>query len=124
MAVFYRTILGLFFPTGDRRHQVSVRGSLAIDRTAQIESFDNRLGAEIEIFVDDRSEISSFFVERFTMTGSARPIAYATETSTFFPKPCATKFLATKRHMYAAERSTFIGSLPEKHPPPCGIRPP
>src|SRR3989304_5002873 len=26
--------------------------------------------------------------------------------------------------MYAAERSTFVGSFPEKQPPPCGAIPP
>jgi len=26
--------------------------------------------------------------------------------------------------MYAAERSTFVGSLPENAPPPCGAAPP
>jgi hypothetical protein len=34
--------------------------------------------------------------------------------------PAATTFLATYRAAYAAERSTFDGSLPENAPPPCG----
>ena len=33
-------------------------------------------------------------------------------------KPAATTFLATQRAAYAAERSTLLGSLPEKAPPP------
>src|ERR1044072_7899464 len=33
-------------------------------------------------------------------------------------------FLAMYRAMYAAERSTLVGSLPEKAPPPCGAYPP
>src|SRR5204863_2300138 len=38
--------------------------------------------------------------------------------------PAATMFLATYRAAYAAERSTFDGSLPENAPPPCGQAPP
>ena len=34
-------------------------------------------------------------------------------------RPAATMFFATKRAAYAAERSTFVQSLPEKAPPPC-----
>ena len=33
-------------------------------------------------------------------------------------------FFATYRAAYAAERSTFDGSLPENAPPPCGAAPP
>ena len=38
--------------------------------------------------------------------------------------PAATTFFATQRAAYAAERSTFVGSLPENAPPPCGQAPP
>ena len=33
-------------------------------------------------------------------------------------------FFATQRHIYAAERSTLLGSLPENAPPPCLPVPP
>ena len=36
----------------------------------------------------------------------------------------ATTFFAKYLAAYAAERSTFVGSLPEKAPPPCGAAPP
>ena len=52
------------------------------------------------------------------------PIAYATCTSTRDANPAATTFLATHRIAYAAERSTFDGSLPENAPPPCRAIPP
>ena len=53
------------------------------------------------------------------LTGWALPIAYATCTSQRSASPAATTFLATQRIAYAAERSTFDGSLPENAPPPC-----
>ena len=52
-------------------------------------------------------------------TGSALPIAYAIWTSQRDASPAATTFFATQRMAYAAERSTFDGSLPENAPPPC-----
>ena len=33
-------------------------------------------------------------------------------------------YFAAYRAAYAALRSTFVGSLPLKHPPPCGADPP
>ena len=52
------------------------------------------------------------------------PIAYATCTSQRGASPAATTFFATQRIAYAAERSTFDGSLPENAPPPCRAMPP
>jgi acyl-CoA dehydrogenase len=43
---------------------------------------------------------------------------YATCTNTSSATPAATKFLAIWRVAYAALRSTLLGSLPEKAPPP------
>ena len=57
-------------------------------------------------------------------TGSGTPMAYATCTCARSANPAATTFLATWRAMYAPERSTLVGSLPEKAPPPCGQEPP
>ncbi len=51
-------------------------------------------------------------------------MAYATWTSARSARPAATTFLATQRAAYAAERSTFDGSLPEKAPPPWRAEPP
>ena len=51
-------------------------------------------------------------------TGSATPIAYASCISHFLANPAATIFLATYLAAYAADLSTFVGSFPEKHPPP------
>ena len=56
--------------------------------------------------------------------GCARPIAYDTCTSHRSASPAATRFLATYRAAYAAERSTLLGSLPLKAPPPCRAIPP
>ena len=38
--------------------------------------------------------------------------------------PAATIFLARYLAAYAADLSTFDGSLPENAPPPCGAAPP
>ena len=57
-------------------------------------------------------------------TGAALPIAYATCTSIRSARPAATTFLATQRIAYAADRSTFDGSLPENAPPPWRAMPP
>src|SRR6266542_6613171 len=59
-----------------------------------------------------------------TDTGCATPIAYATFTSQRSASPAATTFFATYRAAYAAERSTLVGSFPEKAPPPCRAAPP
>ena len=54
------------------------------------------------------------------------PIAYATRTSTRSASFVATMFFAIYLHPYAALRSTLVGSLPLKHPPPwlreCAVR--
>src|SRR5271157_5921810 len=59
-----------------------------------------------------------------TLTGRATPIAYATCTSHRSANPAVTTFFATQRAAYEAERSTFVGSLPEKAPPPWRAMPP
>ena len=56
--------------------------------------------------------------------GRAMPIAYATCTSHLSARPAATRFFATHRAAYAAERSTFDGSLPLNAPPPWRAIPP
>ena len=63
-------------------------------------------------------------VSTYRPTGFARPMAYATCTSTRSARPAATIFLATQRIAYAPERSTFEGSLPENAPPPWRAMPP
>ena len=56
--------------------------------------------------------------------GWAMPMPYATSTSNRSASPAATTFLATQRAAYAADRSTFVGSLPENAPPPWRAMPP
>ncbi|MPN20065.1 hypothetical protein SDC9_167441 [bioreactor metagenome] len=51
-------------------------------------------------------------------------MAYAACTSQRLASPAATTFFATQRSAYAAERSTFEGSFPEKAPPPWRAMPP
>ena len=63
-------------------------------------------------------------VSTSTESGCATPIAYATWIWQRSARPAATTFFATQRAAYAAERSTLVGSLPEKAPPPCGAAPP
>ena len=70
------------------------------------------------------STVAVPIVSAITETGSATPIAYAICSSTFDASPAATTFFATCRAMYEAERSTFVGSLPEKAPPPWLPTPP
>ena len=53
-----------------------------------------------------------------TLTGSATPMTYASWISHFVARPAATTCLAAHLAAYAADRSTFYGSLPEKAPPP------
>ena len=51
-------------------------------------------------------------------------MAYESWTSHFFASRAATIFFAIYRAIYAAERSTFVQSFPEKAPPPCLAYPP
>ncbi len=57
-------------------------------------------------------------------TGCETPIAYANCTSHLSASPAATIFFATYLAAYAADLSTFVGSFPEKAPPPCLEYPP
>ena len=57
-------------------------------------------------------------------SGRAMPMAYDSSISKRSASPAATTFLATQRAAYAADRSTFDGSLPENAPPPCRAMPP
>uniref|UniRef100_A0A182PZU3 Uncharacterized protein n=1 Tax=Anopheles farauti TaxID=69004 RepID=A0A182PZU3_9DIPT len=57
-------------------------------------------------------------------SGSASPMAYATCTRHRRQMPAFTSDFATHRAAYAADRSTFVKSLPEKAPPPCAPQPP
>merc|ERR1719275_13998 len=56
--------------------------------------------------------------------GFATPMAYDNWTKQRLQRPASTRDLATQRAAYAAERSTLVGSLPEKAPPPCAPQPP
>merc|ERR1719487_2033715 len=56
--------------------------------------------------------------------GFATPIAYDSCTSARLLRPLFTTDFAICRVMYAAERSTFVGSFPENAPPPCAPQPP
>ena len=56
--------------------------------------------------------------------GFETPIAYANCIKHFVEAPDETIFFARYLAAYAADLSTFVGSLPEKAPPPCGAAPP
>merc|ERR1712070_994407 len=56
--------------------------------------------------------------------GLGTPMAYESWTRARLHRPLLTTDLAICLQMYAAERSTFVGSLPEKAPPPCAPQPP
>merc|ERR1712139_477031 len=58
------------------------------------------------------------YVSTNSERGFATPIAYDNCTKARLHKPLFTTDLAICRHMYAADRSTLVGSLPEKAPPP------
>lgn len=58
------------------------------------------------------------YVSTMIETGLATPIAYASSTSHFLARPAATIFFATYLAAYVALLSTFVGSFPEKAPPP------
>mmetsp|Transcript_2880 Transcript_2880/g.9379 ORF Transcript_2880/g.9379 Transcript_2880/m.9379 type:complete len:224 (+) Transcript_2880:272-943(+) len=64
------------------------------------------------------------YVSTNTESGSGTPMAYDSCTMQRFASPAATTDLAACLEMYAAERSTFVGSFPEKAPPPCAPQPP
>merc|ERR1719469_1387820 len=51
-------------------------------------------------------------------------VPYDSCTHARLHRPDLTTDLAIQRHAYAAERSTLVGSLPEKAPPPCAPQPP
>merc|ERR1711998_617665 len=56
--------------------------------------------------------------------GLATPMAYESWTRARLHRPLLTTDLAICLQMYAADRSTLVGSLPEKAPPPCAPQPP
>ena len=64
------------------------------------------------------------YVSTNTESGSATPMAYESCTSARRARPACTSDLAIQRAVYAAERSTFEKSLPEKAPPPWAPQPP
>merc|ERR1712078_339217 len=64
------------------------------------------------------------YVSTKSESGFATPIAYESCTSARLQRPLFTTDLAICRQMYAAERSTFVGSFPENAPPPCAPHPP
>merc|ERR1719321_1539659 len=68
--------------------------------------------------------VSVPYVSTKSERGFATPIAYESCTSARLQSPLFTTDLAICRQAYAAERSTLVGSLPEKAPPPCAPQPP
>merc|ERR1719163_2417717 len=68
--------------------------------------------------------VSVPYVSTKSESGLATPIAYDSCTSARLQRPLFTTDLAICRQIYAAERSTFVGSLPENAPPPCAPHPP
>merc|ERR1712050_612539 len=64
------------------------------------------------------------YVSTNSESGLATPMADDNCTSARLHKPLLTTDFAICRQIYAAERSTFVGSLPEKAPPPCAPHPP
>merc|ERR1719337_104267 len=71
-----------------------------------------------------RAPFSVPYVSTNRESGLATPMAYESCTSARFERPLFTTDFAICRQMYAAERSTFVGSLPENAPPPCAPQPP
>merc|ERR1719401_2541008 len=71
-----------------------------------------------------REPCSVPYVSRKRDSGFATPIAYESCTSARLQRPLLTTDFAICRQMYAAERSTFVGSFPENAPPPCAPQPP
>src|SRR5205814_4517810 len=74
--------------------------------------------------IEDSGTLPVPKVSTRTATGLTTPIAYDTWTSHLLASPAATMFLATCRAPYAPARSTLVGSLPEKQPPPWRAYPP
>merc|ERR1719460_200732 len=71
-----------------------------------------------------RPAFSVPYVSTKSESGLATPMAYESCTRARLHRPDLTMDLAIQRHAYAAERSTLVGSLPEKAPPPCAPQPP
>src|SRR5674476_1377182 len=78
----------------------------------------------VGMYVETFGTVSVPNVSTYIPTGCEVPIAYATWTSQRRANPAATTFFATQRIAYAADRSTFEGSLPENAPPPWRAMPP
>merc|ERR1712056_49330 len=64
------------------------------------------------------------YVSTNSESGLATPMAYDNCTSARLQRPLLTTDFAICLQMYAADLSTFVGSLPEKAPPPCAPQPP
>src|SRR2546429_1115394 len=80
------------------------------EHTSELQS---RLHLVCRLLLEKKKKVSTI-VE----IGCAVPIAYAIPTSQRDAAPEATTCLAALRAAYAAVRSTLVGSLPEKQPPP------
>merc|ERR1711904_767750 len=74
--------------------------------------------------VDVNPSCSVPYVSTNTDKGLATPMAEEGWTKARLQRPLFTTDLAIFLQMYAAERSTLVGALPEKAPPPCAPQPP
>ena len=90
-----------------------------------LDGFDHRLTAEVAIrsrlLEDGVGETEAFYDK---VGSQVDEFLHLEGTKAWSQTPAATRFLAMWRAAYAAERSTFELSLPEKAPPPWAPRPP
>ena len=110
--------------------EVPVRRGLLVDRPAQVEPLDDRRRAQVEVLLHEAGQLRRGRSPT-CRTSRPSPTPGARRRSRTRPAPrsawrcpAATTFFATWRTAYAAERSTFVGSLPLNAPPPWRAMPP
>ena len=103
--------------------EVAIGCGLLVDRTTELEVADDGARTKVENLLDSACE--HLIVHRAGTEGidhDGERLGNADCVGkldlALVGKAAATMFLATQRAAYAAERSTLVGSLPEKAPPP------
>lgn len=103
--------------------EMAIRCGLLVNGPAKIQHIDNACRTKFKIFAD---QFHDFFIVQFARAESiyqngyrmSDPDGISQLISHLSAMPAATIFFATYLAAYAAERSTFVGSFPEKAPPP------
>ena len=110
--------------------EVAVRGGLRVDRAAEVEVAQDRGRPEVEVLADElldprhgrRCSVSKRVDEDRERVRDADRVGDLDLAA--LGEPGGDDVLRDVARGVGAERSTFVGSLPENAPPPCGAAPP